>query len=320
MNNNIKIKIINEIEKNSEYFRKISDNEYKMKCIFCGDSNNPSHVHLYLKCSNDLSEPILYNCFKCNSKGKVNQDFLDRLGIKIDNDFDKQIFNKISNNKSPNINILCGNPILDSNQIKYIEYRLGEGFSLDDYKRFKILWNMDNVIEYITDNRIRNSLPSNHNSITFLSEDKSVLLTRSFIDEHPRWRKISLFPNNNRSLYTIKSLIDIFSKEIIYINIGEGIFDILSIYKNFNSGENSIYIATLGSDYISGINYAINKGFIGNNIIIKIFIDNDINYKNLKFYLKKYKWLFNKIIILRNINEKDFGVTLDKIQIVENIV
>jgi len=104
--------------------------------------------------------------------------------------------------------------------------------------------------------------------------------------------------------------------DTIVVNIAEGVFDILSVYKNF-SDDNSIYVSTLGSDYESGINYAISNGFIGGNIIMKIYIDSDINEKILKYRIKKYKWLFDKIYIYKNINAEDFGVPMDQINRIE---
>jgi hypothetical protein len=163
-------------------------------------------------------------------------------------------------------------------------------------------------------------MPSNNNSISFLSEDKSLILTRFFEDIEPRWKKIKIFPSDGRSLYTIKNTLDIFSKDVIYINISEGIFDILSVYKNFNTGPNSIYIATLGSDYISGINYSIDHSIIGNNIEIRIYLDSDIEERYIKYKLKEFKWLFKSISIFKNIKAEDVGVTRNNIELLKHIV
>jgi hypothetical protein len=323
MSNDIKQKIIDEIQNKVPVFKKITSIQYAIKCPLCGDSKkNLKATHCYIKSSFDPNEPILFNCFKCNSKGKVNHNFLTKLGINMDgiSEFDKQLFNKISNSKSPTVDIICGNPIVNSDQIKYIEYRLGDGFTIDDYDKFKIVWDTRNIIPYITNVRIKNSIPSNNNSISFLSENKSVLLTRFFSDEEPRWRKIKLFPSSNRSIYTIKNTIDLLTKDIIYVNIAEGVFDILSVYKNFNTGPNSIYIATLGSDYISGIDYVIDNGIIGNNVVINIFLDTDIEEAYIKLRLKKLKWLFKIISIFKNIKAEDIGKRVEDINLIEYYV
>jgi len=321
--NDIKQRVLDEIQNHSTVFKKVNSIQYRIRCPICGDSQKDlNDSHCYIKCDfNNPTEPLLFNCFKCNESGKVTSSFLRKLGIKSDliNKIDNQRFNKIGSITKTNIELITGVPVINSKQIAYIEHRLGNGFTLEDFDKFKIIWDMNSVFPYITNQRIKNTMPSNNDSITFLSDDKSVLLTRSFSDEGDRWRKITLFSSGNKSFYTIKTTLDLFTQDSIIINIAEGVMDVLSIYKNFND-ENSAYIATLGSDYISGVEYAISKGFIGNNIIIKIYIDNDVNEKELKRQLKKYKWIFGSILIYKNIISKDVGVKIDKIKLVESKV
>jgi len=322
MNNNIKQSILDEIQKQSVIFHKVSYDQYRIRCPLCGDSQkNLQSAHLYLKCSLDPTEPILYNCFKCNSKGRLNKNLMEKLNISINglSEIDNQVFNKISVRKM-NIDILTGTPNLMSEQVNYIDNRLGKGLTLEDYDRFKIIWNIESLDPHITDIRVKNTLPNNRDSISFLSEDKSTILTRRFVDEYPTWRKRKIFPLEDKSLYTIKSQIDLFSKDPIIINIAEGIIDIISIYKNFNTGLNSIYIAVLGSDYETGIQFAIRNGFIGSNIIVKIYIDNDVDEKILKYRLRKYKWLTDRIYIYKNIKFKDFGTTRENIKLMEYLL
>ena len=323
MTNDIKQRVLDEIQNHSTVFKKVNNIQYRIRCPICGDSQTDLRdSHCYIKCDfNNPTEPLLYNCFKCNESGKVTSSFLKKLGIKSDlvNKIDHQRFNKIGSIVKTNVDLITGNPIMDSNQIKYIEHRLGAGFTFDDYDKFKIIWDMNTILPYITNQRVRNTIPSNNDSISFLSDDKSVLLVRSFSNEGDRWRKITLFSSGNKSFYTIKTTLDLFTQDNIVVNIAEGVMDILSIYKNFNDN-NSAYIATLGSDYISAIDYAISKGFIGNNIIIKIYIDNDVNERSLKYQLKKYKWIFGSILIYKNIKSKDVGVTIDKIKLVSQKV
>ena len=323
--NEIKQQILDKIM-SSPYvpvFIKVSEIQYRIRCPICGDSTkNAKDAHCYIKCSYDPMEPLLYNCFLCGAKGKISKSFLEKLGISDNNLND--ILNKISNNKynkiknlvKYDVNIITGTPISNSPQIKYIEDRLGEGLSLEDYDKFKIIWNMNSIMEYITYKRTLNTLPSNTNTISFLSDDKSYLLTRFMADGGFRWRKIKLFQSKNKIYYTIKSVIDIFTRDTITINIAEGIFDVLSIYKNFST-DISVYLAVLGSDYIDGLEYLMMKGFIGSNIVVKIYVDSDVDEKPLKKQLKKYKWLFNKITILKNIKNKDVGVKIDKIKLLE---
>lgn len=316
----IKHQILSEIERNVDVFRKVNNIQYRIRCPICGDSQkNPKDAHCYIKCSDDPAEPLLYNCFKCNSGGIVDEEFLSKLGINksLSSQLSKQRYSKIGTIKKMNIDIVTGNPILNSPQTRYIENRLGQGFNYDDYERFKIIWNMNEIRKHISDQRILNTLPSMNDSISFISDDRSCILIRSFYDDESRWRKVKILNTNSKSFYTIKSTLDLFTSEMITVNIAEGIMDILSIYKNFNDGINSVYIAALGSDYISALDYMMMKGFVGENIVVKIYVDSDIDVKSLKYRLKKYKWLFDKIIIMENIRFKDVGVTIDKIKLIE---
>lgn len=318
--NDIKHQILDEIEKRVDVFSKVSAIQYRIRCPICGDSQkNLRDAHCYIKCSYDPNEPLLYNCFKCNSGGKVNSAFLEKLGVKseLTKKLDNQRFNKIALWKNIDINIMTGEPVIKSPQVKYISDRLGDGFTKEDIERFKIVWDLNAILPYITDQRVRNSMPNNMTSISFLSDDKSSLLTRYFSDDGSRWRKIKLFPSENRAFYTIKTTLDLFTPDDIEVNIAEGVFDVLSIYRNFNECPNSVFVASLGSDYISAVDYVIGKGIIGSNVIIKVYIDDDVNERSLKYRLKKYKWIFKDIYIYRNIKSKDVGVTTDKIKLVE---
>ena len=316
---NIKEEILLELEKKASMFKKVSPIRYRMRCPFCGDSqSDPRKAHLYIKCEEDPTSPMLYYCFKgnCGAKGIVDQEFLDKFDIHIKGIevFDRGKYKKLSTFKNQNIELVVGTPF-PSKQTRYVESRLGKGFDYEDYDKFKIIWDFEKLKEYIRDDRTKNTLPSNNDSISFLSEDKSFLLTR-FFDGEQRWRKNKLFSSNNRLLYTIKSMIDIFTEDEIVVNIAEGIFDVLSIYKNFSS-ENGIYIATLGSDYSVGMDYVIDKGIFGENVTVKIFMDDDIQRSFLRKTLKRFKWLFKEIHIVRNLKYKDVGTILDQIELSE---
>ena len=328
MENNIKEKIMSEIEKHSDVFNRVSLIQYVIRCPICGDSQkNLKKARCYLKCSLDPTEPILYHCFNCDSSGVVNGDFLKRLGInnsEITSKLENQKYNKIGVFKKNNVDIITGDVIMNSPQIHYIERRLGKGLTKNDYNRFKIIWDINNITEFIIDKKILNSMPTNKDSISFLSDNKSMILNRSLLDDGS-WRKIKIFNFDGRSFYTIKSTIDLFTSEDITINITEGIFDILSVYKNFNS-ENSVFIAVLGSDYLSGVNYAISKGFIGDNVVIKIYMDSDVDDNAVRFLknqLKNMRWIFKKIFIYKNAEYykdkkyKDMGTTIDHIDLIE---
>jgi hypothetical protein len=317
-----KTEILEAIQKQSPVFRKVNEQMYRIRCPICGDSQkNAQDSHCYIKCSYDPSEPLLYICFLCNSKGQVNKFFLDKLGIKNINPITNNNYNRINYYHKSGKNFELGNIDINSKQVQYIEHRLGEGFEYQDIEKFKIVWTMEPVKKYLRRCSITsNTLPSIQDSISFMSDDRSYILSRNFRDD-VRWRKIPVVREPSvRSFYTIATSIDIFSKDLVYVNIAEGIFDILSAYKNFNTGNNSAYIAVLGSDYISGIDYAISKGLMGSNIIVNIYLDSDIDMKEEKIKLKKYKFLYNKITLYQNVLSKDIGVPMNQIKLTESTI
>lgn len=322
MEKEIKEQIMKEIENNVDIFKQVSNIRWRIRCPFCGDSQKDlTDTHMYLKCDyNNPNEPILYNCFleNCLAHGRVSKFFLRKLGIisKVEDKLSNQRYSKLFSLKETNIDIITGEPIIDSIQNKYIIKRLGYGLTIEDLDKFKILWNMKTILPYISNNKTRNILPNNIDSISFLSDDKSTIISRGIKDEDG-WRKISLFNTENRMFYTIKTVFNLFTEEIITVNIAEGIFDILSVYKNFNDGINTAFIALLGSDYESGVNYAILKGLVGSNVVIKIYLDSKINVNKIKKELKKYKYFFKDIILYKNIKYKDIGVPINDIDLIE---
>lgn len=317
----LKQEIMMEIERKSSVCKRCGLDQWRIRCPLCGDSQKDfNHAHCYIKCSEDPSEPLLYYCFRCNSHGRVNAKFLEKLNVKPEliSMIGKQKYNRIGVFTKANVNIVCGDPIISSPQMAYIEHRLGKGFNENDLNRFKIVWDMNNVRQHVKE-RVAHALPTNHSSISFLSDDMSMLITRTFEEnaEESQWNKQKLFVSPNKSFYTIKSAVDLFTPDTITVNIAEGIFDVLSIFKNFCESPADIFIATLGSNYISAVDYAISKGFIGSNVILKIYIDWEVDERSLRYGLKKYKWLFREIHIYRNVLYKDVGVRLDRIKLSE---
>lgn len=310
---NAKLDILQEIEKNSTFFQRVSQEQFKTRCPYCGDSDNIRHGHLYLKCSYDLNEPILYHCFLCNRSGKVNQKFLDRYGVKLKLPDTINYFNKISDMKSMK-NIAEGTLNFNSREYKYLSNRLQASFTKEELGRLRIVWDVNNIRECLSSERVKNTLPSSMDGISFLSDNNALMLTRFYSGE-PRWRKITLFPTASKSFYTIKKDLNLFQEKIT-VNISEGIFDAIGLFKHFPD-EDALYVAVLGSDYATAIDYVISLGLFGNHIDVNLFLDSNIEHRSVIRDAKKYKWLFNKISVFKNSIDKDFGLPKDRIQLVE---
>lgn len=323
MDNSTKSMIMEEIENKALRFQKLSGVQYRIRCPFCGDSQKkPTDAHCYIKCDfTNPDEGIQYNCFLCNRGGRAIYKLLKALNANPDviSAASSDITNRIGSIKEADVNIITSEPIMDSPQVRFLNNRLGDGLTYEDLAKFKIVWDMNSVTQYISDVRKLNTLPNNVNRINFLSDNKSMILSRSFIEDasESQWRKVALFQSNGKSFYTIQTTIDLFTSDDIVINIAEGILDIISAYKNFNTGENSAYIAALGSNYISALQYLILKGFIGKNVSVVIYIDHKIDEKFLLSELRRYRWAFSSIKVYKNARYKDIGTVPEKIKLVE---
>ena len=318
--NDIKQQVLQEIEKAVPIFIRSSPIQYRIRCPICGDSQkNRRDTHCYIKCSMDPTEPLLYYCFKCNAYGRVNRMFLEKLGIDGDilGALDKRHYNRIQTIQTVNDEMILGTPSLESKQVKYMQKRLGVNFTEEELAHMRLVKDIWYMRAFIGSTGARNALPGNDHAIAFITEDRAVMAIRSFLDEEGQWRKMKLFPSEMKSFYTIAGTINPFEECIV--NIAEGIFDIISVYKNFPS-ENAAYIATLGSDYISAVDYAVMKGLVGNEIHLRIYVDTDVNEKELVTMLKTYRWMFGSITTLRNVKSKDVGVPIDEIELVERTI
>jgi hypothetical protein len=121
--------------------------------------------------------------------------------------------------------------------------------------------------------------------------------------------------------------IDLFTSNEIIINIAEGVMDTISAHYNLGyDGENVLNLCVSGRYYSSLILFLISMGFIGSNITINIFADNDYMFNNknnvntttLGYYkkiLSDYKHLFGKIYVWYNLKSKDIGVPRDMIEL-----
>lgn len=318
MNYEDKLKIMSEIQSKSRIYKRVSPIRVRIRCPLCGDHQSKlDDAHCYIKCSEDPTEPIQYYCFLCNKRGIVGKKFLSALGI------DASKFSMIQNTKYNKIqsfteatpNDLCGKSVQDSIQCDYICNRLGhDKIVTQSLDKFRIVWDFNLISPYISEKRILNMLPSNNDSITFLSDDKAVLLCRS-IDSNGGWRKIR-WANSDRSFYMIQSMFDLFSRDDVHLVIAEGIFDLISAYLNkWHKYESVAYIAVLGSGYESAIDYAICKGIIGSNVSVHVYMDSDKNFQEVSVGLKRYKWLFKGINLYQNILYKDIGVRSDLIKL-----
>ena len=74
-----------------------------------------------------------------------------------------------------------------------------------------------------------------------------------------------------------------------------------------------------GKYYANALKYIIGRGFIGTNVDINIFVDNDktkdTSIPYLESMLSKYKDLVGSVNLYYNLKSKDCGVPIEKIQL-----
>ena len=294
------------IRQYGENFDKVRSQDawYKIRCPFCGDSDNPRHAHCYIHCDVNSNERVVWHCMRCPGKntGLVNRKFLELIGVT-----DSSILKGVA-----------GSARVNRIEVKYLQHRLGD-FNSEDVSRFKILWDLSVVPPLVRrrDGSMPFNLPTNMDSITFLSHDNGMMITRGFRPEDV-WVKRKI--RNSRGFYVIKTELDLFTSEPIYVSVCEGIMDTLSAYRNFREDGYNLFISALGSDYIPAVEYVIKMGVVGKNVHVRVYMDTDRNEEFLTDQLRFYKLVFGSISIRKNTKFKDIGVPISMIRIVDRKV
>ena len=294
-NKEIKLAFIDSLYSRGEYIRQVNDVQYQTRCPFCGDSKTKLNTgHLYIKVNPEDNYPMVYHCFKCEESGIVNDSFLMAMDI---NDINLKSnivsLNKTSDkikgqkffNEDKIINFGYKLPeIKDYNKIRYIEDRLENTLSNEDISKFKIITSLrdflvfNNIKEITMENYICHNIEKNY--VGFLTFGGAYILFRDISNrQYYKWIKYPVTEESRgcKLFYSIENSIDVFSRENININLSEGVMDILSLYKNLEyNSSNDLNIAVGGKQYLPILNTLSGMGFVGSNINLNIFSDNDI--------------------------------------------
>jgi hypothetical protein len=338
------IDFLYEKQRNGEYFKKVHEGQYRMRCPFCGDTQkNMNEGHLYLKIDLDNDYNIAYNCFKCGEfSSYITEELLELIGC--DNSLKNELLNMKRTSKKykkealivdfdfklPDITIM-------PEKLNYISNRLGKKFTKEEFENMKVI---TSLYDFLAMNRIKDRPFNNYvlnmiqrDYVGFMTNGNSHILFRDVTNKNKiSWIKypITKDSNLNRVFYTIKqNPIDILTKEEITINLSEGVFDCIGVANHFDYlSDNTMNIAVGGSKYSSMISFLINLGLVGDNITINIFADNDetfnkdkknrnkvypTSFQFLHSVLKKYRPLFKKINLYHNVKTKDYGVKKENI-------
>lgn len=318
-------------------FYRVSSDQYNMRCPLCGDSKKDyNKKRFYIKINPNDDSPIVYCCHNCNSSGLLTSDVLRSMDI-IDLSFSSKLtrYNKHAMKtlikrvgvKYKKLNVKIPHPkATDINMAKkqYILDRLGLSLTAKELVDLKCVFSINDFIKI---NNIENvSLSKNRlyhiekDYVGFLTANNEFISFRDITNSNKlRYDKYNIMPEliNTVKMYSIPNSIDILSPEPMYINIAEGVFDILGVYFHLRNQttKNNVYVAVCGSGFINVVKYYMKLGFVGSNIVYNIYSDSD---HGLYFYNKVIELLKTwkcKVNIYYNNIGKDYGVPMDDIEL-----
>lgn len=308
--------------------------EIRVRCPYCGDSiKSQKSAHFYI----ELYPPFFWYCQRCDLSGVLNTQTLLDLNIN-DNDVHiiiKQLnrmhkldntYKKSWNNYKSNIKINKNLRKDDDFKYEYFNKRLGLNLSREYInEQYKVV---TNFMEFVQLNRIpindhnRDIIQNlDHDYIGFLSVDRSHVISRDVTNKHEK-RYYNLKVNDDpfaKKIYTIKSTVDLLSPKLTLI-MTEGIFDIIGVHQHLYNGmqpnNSTVFAAATGKSFSKVIEHFMNLGFL--DIDIKIYADNDVKESFFRKIKKNNIYMRDKqITIYYNKKEKDFGVSKDKIDLIE---
>lgn len=321
-----------------------SHDECNVRCPFCLDSiKDKSHAHFYIQ----NKPPFKYYCQRCNAKGVFNIKLLNMfeisspdLVIAVNNsytNYQKQLAYKYSTNieflKNKEYDYTVKEIYEDYiHKINYLRGRIGMDINDNNINevlsKYKVILNLSDFIEnnkldmrerFKYDNQKQQLAMLDEKFIGFMSMDKNFISFRNTIDNEPRYTNMRLIidgTDNNQKIYGISNRLNLASTEF-NVHITEGIFDIMGVYNNLYNEvckENDIFLAANGKSYLLAMNMLLSMGVTNANI--NIYSDKDVNinfYQELKKQSKLVKLNGATIYYNKAVNEKDFGVTKDRI-------
>jgi hypothetical protein len=301
--------------------------EISIRCPYCGDSRrNPNATHMGI----NFEKHTMFHCFKCDESGVVNAKFLKDVGIddKIIKKFVKYRKTHIYDSEPSIKEVKFDRGTYDykfiydknSKQYKYLSERFKMDFSEDDIKRFKIILNPTMFLSTFSAAKIKelDVKIDLKDYIGFLTQDGNQAVFRAIDkDKNPRFYNLTLEETDYRKLYVINNDVNIKEKKFKFV-LTEGIFDLIGVYMHFYKHDdqlsNTIFVAALGKSFHEPINRLIQSGFLDFEIYLFADSSEDID---VKFYEDLFSNPYiDDIYVANNTKEgeKDFGVSLDRIQ------
>lgn len=339
----LKLSLIEHLRTTCERFRgPDSRHNYIVRCPYCGDSTTANHGHFNIRIDPSDNSLMVYNCFRCPAGGVVTPDVLERLGVT-----DSTMMNSIQtmNRNAPIRDVsryLAQDSLLQLDfsppeilrypeKIQYINRRLGREFDDTDCKNSKVITSLKDFLDanQIKELTVRPEIAQYLESayVGFLCFGNSSIMFRDITgrSKYP-WVKYPILEKARGTMcfYSMNTEVNPFTPDEITINMAEGVMDILGVaYHLEEYQKNHINIAVGGKFYEKILRQMVSMGFIGDNIRVQIFSDNDAEFNtkavsdtSLETYRKIFKdrkQLFGSMHVWFNTIGKDFGVPREEI-------
>lgn len=341
-NQEFKLLVLKTLQRRRVFTETVSNFEVRTRCPFCGDSQkNRNTGHFYLRINPNDNYPIVYYCFKCPAHGVLKYNDLELLGVAGDSFKEgmttlNKTSDKVSSQESLISTIRFDYELptqYSYKKIDYIEKRLGVHFTEEDLRRMKVITSLRDflIVNELSTITCKASMARylEANYIGFLTYNNTHILWRDTTETSDiRWYKypITVSSVGQRIFYTMESSVDLYTEDDIIINLSEGIMDTLSVCHNldFNREDNVLNIAVCGKYYNAILKYLFGLGFVGSNIIVNIYADNDYtkdtSIEHYREILKTYSFFVKRINVFYNLKSKDVGVPRDQIILQKHII
>lgn len=311
------------------------DNEFTVRCPYCGDSDNPEHAHLGIMIDVEDSIPMIWNCFRCGEGGMVTDKLLLDLGIDLSAEEAKELrsydrkMKKLANTRQNSAMSARYRPCptvtkYGQTKIRYIEDRLGVHV---DPVREKLVPSLIDFLNFNEIKMIAGLKPwklrrLDRNYLGFLSTNNNCITFRRINDDEKlrRYDKILINPYmpDIGSFYSIPTQMNYFYQDDVHIHIAEGTFDIISIKKNLEPmwGPNQLFYASCGFSYTNILRHLFRNGIV-TDWNLHIYADRDKTDSVHRQALRRspFSEMIKHAWIHRNHmeGEKDFGVIREQI-------
>lgn len=300
--------------------------ELRIRCPYCNDSiKKHTSAHLYIKIDTG-DDSLPFYCQRCNHSGYVNKKFLNNLNIYNDalNLIVHKANKKIREN-NPHLfkrSLKFPSMVVTNSLIQSVNY-LRKRFDMPNLKGsylendFKMVLDVNSFLDF---NKLDNVEGDFSGFVGFLSYDNTHLNLRNVLNDYPRYKIQKIIDAESTSKVYIKpTTVDIMQHSRVFIT--EGVLDLFGLYhylkENDSLKENDIFIAVNGKGYKFVDSLLIQRGILNVSFIFALD-NNDMKDSEMKEIVKQTHLMKRrKFMIIRNnhIDEKDFGVPLNRIYI-----